>query len=375
MSERTYEMLWDCQYCGTNKLLGKTHRFCPNCGAAQDPRSRYYPSEEDKVAVEDHHFVGVDVTCSVCNTLNSADSHFCQNCGAALDESGVAVTKLASQTANVMGEFEEMGSRDVVKEEFDAEMQRVGAAPRTTGLPQQAMDWRVIAFIVAAIVICGGIAFYMLRTEAQTVVVTGHSWERIVTVEEYVSFTTRSWRDSPPAGYNIDLRAGSCTREQRGTRQVQDGETCNIVRSDNGDGTFSEREVCVPRYRSEPVYDDMCTWEGERYEVVNSYTTSGNDIQPFFQPLTLQCEGIQRVGCEQQQFNGTYVIHLQSEDGSHRYTCLLSQAMWTAIAEGDRFTMHVRAVDNSSGDCGSLEAVDGSTSLSNSSSGKTGETD
>ena len=125
MSEKTYEMLWDCQYCGTTKLLGKTHRFCPNCGAAQDPRSRYYPSEEDKVAVEDHTFVGVDVTCSVCNTLNNGDSHFCQNCGASLDENGEAVTKLESQTANAMGQFEEMGSRDIVKEEFNAEIEKI----------------------------------------------------------------------------------------------------------------------------------------------------------------------------------------------------------------------------------------------------------
>lgn len=357
MSEKTYEMLWDCQYCGATKLLGKTHRFCPNCGAAQDPRSRYYPSEEDKVAVEDHTFVGVDVTCSVCNTLNSGDSHFCQNCGASLEESGEAVTKLESQTANAMGQFEEMGSRDIVKEEFNAEMQRIGAAPKAKGLAQQAMNWRVIAFLVAAIVICGGIAFFLLRTEAQTVVVTGHSWERTVTLEEYVPFTARSWRDSPPSGYNIDLRPGSCTREQRGTRQVQDGETCNMVRSDNGDGTFSERRVCSPRYRSEPVYDDMCTWEGERYEVVDSYTTSGNNLQPFYQSLNVECEGVQRIGCEQQIFDGRYIIHLAATDESATYDCAVSEGEWATIADGDNFTMQVRVMDNSAGDCGSLEPV------------------
>jgi len=35
-SEKTYEMLWDCRYCGTKKLLGKTHRHCLECGGAKD---------------------------------------------------------------------------------------------------------------------------------------------------------------------------------------------------------------------------------------------------------------------------------------------------------------------------------------------------
>jgi hypothetical protein len=34
-SGKTYEMLWDCRYCGTKKLLGKTHRQGPECGGEQ----------------------------------------------------------------------------------------------------------------------------------------------------------------------------------------------------------------------------------------------------------------------------------------------------------------------------------------------------
>ena len=49
-----YEMFWDCPYCGTAELLGKTHRHCPACGAAQDAEARYFPPEDRKVAVEDH---------------------------------------------------------------------------------------------------------------------------------------------------------------------------------------------------------------------------------------------------------------------------------------------------------------------------------
>ena len=50
MSEKqlgTYQMLWDCSYCDSKKLLGITHRHCPGCGAPQDPSKRYYPKDDE----------------------------------------------------------------------------------------------------------------------------------------------------------------------------------------------------------------------------------------------------------------------------------------------------------------------------------------
>src|SRR6185295_10750417 len=85
MSERVYEMLWDCAYCGTRKLLGKTHRFCPKCGAPQDPEKRYFPTEDEKVAVEDHVYVGADRLCGNCGSAMSAKALHCTQCGAPLE--------------------------------------------------------------------------------------------------------------------------------------------------------------------------------------------------------------------------------------------------------------------------------------------------
>src|SRR5262245_36399297 len=80
-----YEMLWDCAFCGTRKLLGKTHRHCPACGAPQDPARRYFPSDDEKVAVKDHVFVGVDRVCPACGAPGSRAAAHCGGCGAALD--------------------------------------------------------------------------------------------------------------------------------------------------------------------------------------------------------------------------------------------------------------------------------------------------
>lgn len=353
-NEKTYEMLWDCQYCGTKKLLGKTHRFCPNCGAAQDPKSRYYPSDEDKVAVEDHHFVGVDVTCNVCGTLNGADSKFCQNCGASLEE-GVKAQTLAEQTRGLYESFESSGSRDVVKESFDAEMVRAGVKPKNAGAATSGLNMRVIAFVVVAIVLLGAAALFFLRTEERTVVVTGHGWEHTITVEEYVNFSESSWRDSRPAGYNVSMVPGTCVERQRGTRQVPDGQTCNVVRSDNGDGTFNEREVCHTNYRSEPVYDDWCQWSGERYTLDDTYTTSGLDLNTFWPQVSLNCANQQRIGCQREDRKSTYWITFKLDDGDQTYRCDFGINDWQAAEEGDRFTVQVRAMDESAADCGSLK--------------------
>jgi len=75
MAEPVYEMVWDCRYCTAKKLLGLTHRHCPNCGAQQDPNARYFPLDHEKVAVQNHEFVGADMQCRYCGGASSKSAH------------------------------------------------------------------------------------------------------------------------------------------------------------------------------------------------------------------------------------------------------------------------------------------------------------
>ena len=68
---------------------------------------------------------------------------------------------------------------------------------------------------------------------------------------------------------------GSCRQEQRSTRRVPDGQECRTVRRDQGDGTFREERQCETKYRDEPVYDDKCTWSGQRWESDRTEEVSG----------------------------------------------------------------------------------------------------
>ena len=83
--EGTFQMLWKCEYCETDKLLALDHKHCPVCGAAQNPERRYYPEEGDEVAVADHQYAGADRLCPACDAPNSALAKFCGGCGSDLE--------------------------------------------------------------------------------------------------------------------------------------------------------------------------------------------------------------------------------------------------------------------------------------------------
>ncbi len=347
--EKHYEMFWDCQFCGTTKLLGKTHRFCVNCGAPQNPASRYYPSDAEKIAVEDHIFVGVDVTCPACGQLNAGGSEFCQQCGSPLKEGKLAQT-LEGQTVATGTAFEGSGSRDIVKEKFDAENKPKnddkGGISRTT-----------IAIIVGVIgLIIFGIWFFT-RTQNVTALVTGHEWERVISVQEYKRYSVESWWDIRPAGDNASM--GLCRESQRSTRQIPDGESCNTVRTDRGDGTFSEQNVCVPKYRSEPVYDRLCNWQVSNWVDDRSVPTSGglND-EPVWGEPNLNCANQITLGCERESGRGedyNLLLSATIDSEAYAYKCPLPQNEWAEVRIETAFTLDVSVADKRQARCDTLK--------------------
>ena len=104
-SEKTYEMQWDCEYCGAKKLLGLSQRYCPTCGGPQNPAKRYFPAESDKVAVEDHPFVGADATCPACRHAMSRACNNCSNCGSPID-AGKQVAMHGGQQQGAGGQWQ-----------------------------------------------------------------------------------------------------------------------------------------------------------------------------------------------------------------------------------------------------------------------------
>ena len=338
----TYQMLWDCPYCGTAKLLGLAHRHCPSCGAAQDPPRRYFPSDEDKVAVDDHVFSGADRQCPACSTPMAAAASHCGGCGSAMDGSA-NVDQRADQVHAAGTQARGETVQDALDEKGAPAVAAAPPEPAGTGGRKKSRlgcaigcaVLLVIGLVVAAILVAA------LWKRPASVQVARHSWERTIEIEEYRSVEDRDWCDSMPSGAHDVARS----REVRSHKKVEDGEDCTVRRKDQGDGTFKEIEECSPRYREEPVYDEKCRYTVERWTPDRTRSASGTSLSetPSWPDADLARTGT-CVGCEREGSRGeTYTVHFAA-DGGKDLSCKLSQASWSSFAVGSRWTGRVGVV-------------------------------
>jgi hypothetical protein len=238
MTEQYFEMLWDCPQCDAKDLLSKTHRHCPSCGAAQDPARRHFPRPDQEVEVLGHRFVGVDWHCGYCEAPNSAAAAFCINCGG--PQEGAAKVKLVQEPT--------------------ATVPPVAPPPKVPLPPKSGLPWfkLILIFLLLAGV---GLGYLFFSKHDEQVTVVDKTWNRQIDVERFTAVRDSAWCDAMPAdAYQI-----SRSREQRSTRQIPDGQDCVDVRADVGDGTFSKRRECTPRYREEPQYDMKCSFRVNRW--------------------------------------------------------------------------------------------------------------
>ncbi len=322
-NEKTFEMLWDCEYCGTKKLLGKTHRHCPECGAVQDAERRYFPDEADKVAVEDHEFVGADMHCPMCSAPNSAKAKFCTECGGPVAEG--------------------------------AEVKGVADRPEVPPVRAPAPKSRKKLFLIlgaVGVVIIAVVCVLIFWKKEVLLTVTGHTWQRNIYIDQFASLSQSEWCDQMPGdAYDI-----SRFREVRSHRDVPDGEECTTRRIDNKDGTYREKQECRTKYRKEPVYDDKCRFTVNRWHEVRSIATSGRSLAepPVWPAVALPPNpravlGAERPGRRVEK----YTIYLNSKkDGNH--TCDFPETKWRAISDNTAWKGQSGALTNLL-DCDSLQ--------------------
>ena len=315
---KTYEMMWDCSYCDTKKLLGKSHKHCPNCGTAQDPTKRYFPPEEEKVAVEDHEFVGADKVCPYCDAPNSAIATYCTECAGPLD---------GSQEVNLVSDIPE-------------------PTPQPSATPEKKSS--KLPWIIGFFVILVGIFALFQMTEERPVTVVSHSWERSIEIEQYKLVTDKDWKDKVPSKGNIR----SCTDKERTTEEVPDGETCTTVKNDNGDGTYNESEKCTTNYKKVPVYDDWCTYEIKKWTTVNTEKEIGTNLEPAWPTTAIRECSMTALGCEREgKKTDTYTVHMK-DDNNKNHTCTFPETQWKSIKVNDTQTMEFGQITGNI-DCGS----------------------
>jgi len=307
----SYEMLWDCGYCGQKKLLGASHRHCPTCGAMQDASTRYFPSPGEEVAVQDHVFVGADKSCPACASPMSARTEFCTHCGAPMGEAA-AVHRLV-----------------------DAPPPKVQPLVK----PRSGKGKKLVVLVIGLVLL--GIGVFVFYKKEKNLTVRGHAWERTIAVETFLEATERDECSDMPSGATLARRYSDSR-----TRKVQDGETCEEqcrdVRVDQGDGTFTQEQQCStkckPRYREERYTVAMCEFTIGRWRKTREASAQGADRAPapaWPEPGLARGSGRNEYGQERAGARSeSYRLDLEDAAGK-RYTCELeSQATWESLAPG-----------------------------------------
>lgn len=363
MSEKTYEMLWDCQYCGSRKNLGKSHRHCPSCGAPQDPAARYFPPDNEKIAVEDHHYVGADLLCPACSTANSRNANNCGGCGSPLDGAKAAQQRGDRVVAEGQ-QFQGETSKEARSEFAARQAAAAGYAPPQPPPPAKATGSKakgcaifgILGFILLLIIVGGGVcAFNKCSSKSTGLEVAGHSWVRAITIEKYASVEESDWCDKMPAGAEEVSRS----KEKRSTKKVEDGEDCKIRKVDQGDGTFKEKKECSPKYKEEPVYDSKCRYRVRKWKADRTEKASGSSLEdkPRWPELSLgrtgTCDGCERKGESTQ----TYTVRFLDTASKKEQTCdFPDEAKWSSFKKASKWTGSVGGLTGNL-DCDSLKPV------------------
>lgn len=347
--EKRYEMLWDCSRCETPKLLGLSHRNCPNCGSPQDPTKRYFPKDEDKVAVEDHPFVGADKACKGCDAPNAQTAQFCVCCGASLEGAGPVIQR--DVQSDKAGAFVEDTSKAATAEQ---RAQRMAAHAEKTAPPEATKSGGAgllagglaggLALLVL-LVVCAGIGLMMWKKDA-AVAVSGHTWSREIAVESFQAVSDSAWKEAVPA----DARSVSCAQAERSTTKVPDGQDCHNERHDNGDGTFTEQQKCDPKFKDQPVYDQKCSYTQDRWVQARKAQAGGNSLVPAPTWPATNVASTEREGARVEKYTVTF-----TEAGAARtLTCDVPQDRWMGLVDGSTWKAPV-GVLSSSIDCSALQ--------------------
>ncbi len=311
MTERdlgTYQMLWDCPFCGTDKLLGLDHRHCPSCGAAQDEETRYFPTENDRVLVQDHRYHGADVDCPSCSTPNAKLANNCVNCGSALAE---------AETVRKVDEPKKAAKR---------------RAPRKKG------GFNLGTLILLGVVLVGVyLVINTCSTKQVELTVQSSAWQRTIQIDRFQEVELSDWCDGMPA----DAVKPSRERKVRSQERVEDGETCTQQQRDNGDGTFTAYEDCQPKYKSVDVMGDWCRWTGTAWRYVRDETAQGA-TEPTWPDPKISKPG-ECLGCERERARTeAYSVNLSGPDGAS--SCAVSAAAWPRFETGSRWTSEAGAL-------------------------------
>ena len=353
-SSNTFEMFWNCSHCGTKKLLGITHRHCPNCGAAQDESKRYFPPDGEEIALHNHIYYGVDWDCQYCSTPNSKKSNNCVNCGGPKEGSFEvnlidSNNKIIQNNKKVITQTSSSASKPITQNTPNSIYTSNNEAIKTQQLKHTKNNNNSHLFIGFAVLIfvffIGFLIYGFNHITPSEGTVVHKSWERTTSIEEYRAISDNDWCSSIPSdSYNISKK-----REVRSYEKVKTGEVCKTVKHDNGDGSFSKDRYCENTYKSVPVYDKMCYYYVNRWRFSHNLKSNGSDdLAPHWPSLSNEFlnEGNNLGNQRARQSSERYsvIFSYLDEQIQKEVSCNYSQTSWNSFEKNRHHTINIRMI-------------------------------
>lgn len=350
-----HERLWDCNYCGTKRNLGR-YKFCPACSA---PRGNvtFYKNTQSDDRVTDQNLLtlasdGPDQKCPHCQQDNGGSAKYCGHCGGSMD--GSEFRPVIEQKLNEIptsGDIIPTKSRvePVTQPYTSSPKLRPTSAKSFATLHQEGFDWSswIVpgSVVLAAIALIAFLAIW-LQTRTVEVVPTGFSWSRSIEIQIFKEITESGWTKPSDARnarsvkkfhHNDKVEDGTEPYTVTTSKQEADGtEVCG--ERDLGNG-FSEDVYCTKyktvttteikyrtKYKDVPVEKDWYTYEVDRWVFSRSIDTSGADQKPLWGTFVL--------GAKERESGRTehYSTSFSSPDGKTDYKTLeLDQSIWSTL--------------------------------------------
>lgn len=352
---RIIEGVWDCVYCGANKVRGGS-RECPQCGHPRDENIEFYMDDSQNYvldeALAEKARQGPDWVCQFCDCLNSATVSVCESCGSAKDtETKDYFENLQERQEKREGEGAPQSANDT-SESADNHQSELSSKAKADG--GNHFDWgralKISAAALLVIVLIAGMVMLFTPREVSGTVVD-MSWSRSVEIEEYKTVRETGW--SIPSGGREVSRSEELhhynsvishyeTKTRTYTEKVLDHyEEYVSGYRDLGNGYFEKITSQRPVYRTEtrteiyeepvyiqvPVYETKYVYDIEKWIHQTYKRTSGSDKSPYWSDY--ECKENERTGAKAE----TYAITVKDQKGNTKdYTLAFEQ--WNSLKKG-----------------------------------------
>lgn len=348
---------WVCPFCETQ--IDGLIDVCPTCGKSK-PKDIVYKMDSNKVEISEQELknAGInkeecdgkhkDWVCDFCFTLNNYSDEVCANCGSpktmATEEYGG--DKINTNKKIKMGEIEKQKNEEKQAKDFynninKSEQENYFSQIETnkqkelnTSLTFKDKLKKNKGIIIGSTIALGLISLCccLFAPIKETTAVSGFSWDRNIIVEEYKTLQEKDY-DVPAGGrvyFSEEVQVDEEkvvdyyeTVEVEKTRTVQVGTEEQCEYYDGGNGTTIEECEDVPVYGEEaytvteeqpvykyvPIFDTLYHYEIERWVNGESYPSSGQDKEPYWnENYTLKENERDTLRCE------NYIIHYENGD-------------------------------------------------------------